>query len=77
MLQLNRPVSKITTITGYNKSTNLRIQKKAKQQGYDLQKDPKILLAYVEDVPQAGRPKKTTPELKEEVIKTILKNLTT
>jgi hypothetical protein len=74
MFQLNRPVSEITPTTGYNKSTISRIQKKAKEREYKPEKDPKILLTYVEDAPRAGRPKEATPELEQEVIKTISKN---
>jgi hypothetical protein len=76
MLQLNRPVSEITH-TGYNKRTISRIQKKAKEREYKLEKDPKIPLAYVEDTPRASRPKRATPEVEQEVIKTISKNSTT
>lgn len=67
--QLNRPVSEITPTTGHNKSTISRIQNKAKEREYNPEKDPKILLAYVEDAPRASRPKKTTPKVEQEVIK--------
>ncbi len=45
-------------------------------QGYDPEKNKKILLAYVEDAPRISRPKKCTTEV-EEVIKVISKNSTT
>ena len=77
MLQLQVPVSQITEKTGYDKSTISRIQKKARARGYDPSKDTKIYLHYVEDAPRAGRPKKCTPEVEEEVIKIISKNSTT
>ncbi len=38
--------------------------------------NPKILLAYVEDVLRPSRPKKCMPEVEEEVIKAISKNST-
>jgi len=33
-----------------------------------------IIMAYVEDAPRFGRPKKLTTEVEEQVIKAILKN---
>ena len=62
---------------GLLKSTIYNLQKKALSHGYDPFKDWKILIAYIEDVPKVGRPKKCTPEVEEAVIKTISKNLTT
>ena len=77
MLQLGHPVSEIVLKTGYHKSTILRIQQKAISRGYDPEKDSKILLAYVEDAPRVGRPKKITSETEEAIIKAISKNSTT
>jgi hypothetical protein len=42
--------------------------------GYDLTTSSKLLLAYVEDAPQSGRPKKATEEVKELVIATVSHN---
>jgi len=63
--------------TGLSKSTIYDLQKKALSRGYDPSKDRKILIAYVEDAPKVGRPKKCTLEVEEAVIKTISKNSTT
>jgi transposase len=63
--------------TGLSKSAIYELQKKATSRGYDPSKDRKILVAYVEDAPKVGRPKKCTPEVEEAVIKTISKNSTT
>jgi transposase len=70
-------MAQIVKDTGYIERTIYGIQKKAKDRGYNPSKDTKILLHYVEDAPRVGRPKKATPELEEEVIKTISKNSTT
>ena len=77
MLQLQRLVKEITTVTGYDKSTIGRIKKRAKARGYIPKTNPRIILAYVDDAPRAGKPKKVTLEIEEEVIKTISKNSTT
>ena len=63
--------------TGLSKSTIYDLQKRALSHGYDPSKDQKILIAYMEDAPKVGRPKKCTPEVEEAVIKTISKNSTT
>jgi len=70
-------MAQIVKDTGYTERTIYGIQKKARDRGYNPSKDTKIFLRYVEDAPRVGRPKKATPELEEEVIKTISKNSTT
>ena len=60
MLQMQVPVSQITEKTGYDKSIISRINKRARERGYDPSKDTKIYLRYIEDAPQIGRPKKCT-----------------
>jgi len=69
--------NKIKADTGLLKSTIYNLQKKALSRGYDPSKDQKILIAYMEDAPKVGRPKKCTPEVEEAVIKIISKNSTT
>jgi transposase len=76
MLQLQRPVKEITKTTGFNKSTIGRIEKRAKERGYTPEKSQTILMAYVEDAPRSGRPRKITPEV-EEVTAAVSKNSTT
>ncbi len=76
MLENGIPMDKITHDTGYHRRTVFKIQQKARARGFDSSKDSRILLAYVEDAPRSGRPKKTTPEVEEEVIKAISKNST-
>jgi transposase len=50
--------------TGLSKSTIYDLQKRALSRGYDPSKDRKILIAYVEDTPKVGRPKKCKDWLK-------------
>jgi hypothetical protein len=69
-------LDEIITDTSLSRSAIYGLQKKAISCGYDPSKDRKILIAYVEDAPKVGRPKKCTPELEEVVIKTISKNST-
>ncbi|KAF4633514.1 hypothetical protein G7Y89_g4598 [Cudoniella acicularis] len=71
------PNDPATPETGYDKTTIRRIEKKARERGYTPETDPKIILAYVEDAPRSGRPKKLSPEQEEEVIKALSKNSTT
>jgi transposase len=77
LLQVKTPIEDIIKRTGFTKSTIYRIQKIAKDRGYDPSKDTTLYLTYVEDAPRVGRPKKITLEVEEEVIKTISKNSTT
>jgi hypothetical protein len=74
MLENGIPIDKISSDTGYHRRTIFKIQQKARSRGFDPSKDSRILLAYVEDAPRSGRPKKTTPEVEEEVVKAISKN---
>jgi len=74
LLQKKVLIKEICPDTSYSESTIYKLLKKAKERGYDPEKDKKILLAYVEDAPRVGRPKKCTPEVEEEVIKAISKN---
>ena len=67
ILQLKRPITEITEKTGFNKSTVGRIEKRAKERGYTPETSQTILLAYVEDVPRSGRPKKATVEVEEKI----------
>jgi hypothetical protein len=77
MLQLGRNAKEIAITTGLDRTTIGRIEKRARARGYTPETDPKILIAYVEDAPRAGRPKKVTLEVEEAVIKAISKNSTT
>lgn len=77
LLQVKTPIEDIIKRTGFTKSTIYRIQKVAKEHGYDPSKDTTLYLAYVEDTSRVERPKKITPEVEEEIIKTISKNSTT
>jgi hypothetical protein len=70
-------MAQIVKDIGYTKRIIYGIQKKAKDRGYNLLKDIEIFLRYIKDAPRVGKPKKATLELKEEVIKTNLKNSTT
>jgi transcriptional regulator with XRE-family HTH domain len=67
LLSAGLTLTQIGERTGYNKSTISRIEKKAKERGYDPEKDPIIYTRYVEDGPRMGRPKKCTLEEGEKV----------
>jgi len=75
LLQTKTQINEIVRRTGTERSI-YRFQKKAKERGYDHSKDIKLFSSHVEDAPRSGRPKKITPALVEEVIKTISKNST-
>ena len=74
MLQLQRPVKEITVVTGYNKSTIGRIEKRAKACGYIPETNLCIILAYINNTPRAGRPKKVTQVIEDSIVSTITKN---
>jgi hypothetical protein len=69
MLQLKRPVKEITVTTAYNKST--------KGSWPHVRNGPKIISAYVEDAPRAGKPKKVIKKVEEMVVKAISEDSTT
>jgi hypothetical protein len=77
LLSTGLTLSEIGKKTGFTKSGILRIEKKAKERGYDPEKDLIIYIRYVEDAPRIGRPKKCTPEVEEKVVALISKNSTT
>ena len=77
LLQEGQTIDYIKEKTKYSKSTIYELLKWAKARGYDPEKDSRILLAYVEDAPRIGRPKKLTEAIEQLIIDTISKNSTT
>ena len=76
MLQLKQLIKEITLKTSLNRTIIRRIEKRAWACGYTPETSTKILLAYVEDVPRSGRPKKVTTKVEEKAIEAISKNST-
>ena len=76
IFQLKHPVKEIVEKISLNKLIIGRIKKRTKEQGYTPEMNPTIIIAYVEDTPQSGRPKKVMAEVEEKIIEAILKNLT-
>jgi transposase len=76
ILQLKYLVKEIIEKIGPNKSTISCIKKRVKERGYTPKINSKIIIAYIEDILQSGRPKKITAEVEEKIIKVISKNLT-
>jgi hypothetical protein len=76
LLQTKTQIDEIVCRTGCTECSIYQIQKKAIERGHGLSKDTRLFLSYVEDAPRSGWPKKVTPALEEEVIKTISKNST-
>ena len=53
----------ITAMTDISRWTISRLQKQARDRGYDPNTSKKLLLSYVTDAPRSGRPKAVTPEV--------------
>jgi len=77
LLEFGVPHTTITIITGIPKASIYSLRKRAIKRGYNPDISKQLLLEYVENAPQSGRPKKVTPELEEEVVKVVTKNSTT
>ena len=77
IVQLGCPIEEIISTTGFDPSSITRIKKRAKDRGYDPEKDKKIIFVYVGDAAHASKPKRLTPEVEQEVIEAISKNSTT
>ena len=77
MLETDHKIPEIITATNLSERSIYRLRKVAKERGYNPDVSKKLLLAYVEDAPRIGRPKKATKEVEEMVIRTISKNSTT
>ena len=77
LLEAATGVPWITQLTGISKSAIYRLRSTAIARGYDPTISSKLLLAYVEDAPRSGRPKKATEEVKELIIATVSHNSST
>jgi transposase len=77
LLEAATGVPRITQLTGISKSAIYRLRSTAILRGYDPTQSTKLLLAYVEDVPRSGRPKKATEEVVNLVITTLSQNSST
>ncbi|PYH49162.1 uncharacterized protein BP01DRAFT_370698 [Aspergillus saccharolyticus JOP 1030-1] len=54
-------------------STNVRIRT-AKERGFDPQRDPRILLQYIQDAPRSGRPREITNSMANQLIDMVCEN---
>src|SRR5262249_9659042 len=57
--------------TGIPVWTCRHIRRKAKERGFDPQKDPRILEHYVEDGYRPGRPKEITQEVENQILQSV------
>lgn len=58
LMSLGLPATETSKLCGIPARSCLYIWKKARDQGYDPQRDPKVLDHYLLDKPRSGRPKK-------------------
>ena len=68
------PVKTITAMTEISRWTISRLQKQARDRGYDPNTSKKLLLSYVTDAPRSGRPKVATPEIENVILTAVRKN---
>ena len=68
------PVKIITAMTEISRWTISRLQKQARDRGYDPNTSKKLLLSYVTDAPRSGRPKVVTPEIENVILAAVRKN---
>ncbi len=64
----------ITAVTDISRRTINRLQKKARDRGYDPQQSNKLFLSYVTDQPRSGRPAVVTPEVESAIITAVRKD---
>ena len=77
LLENDIPVTRIIEITGISKPSIYGFRKTAISRSYNPQESLKLLLEYVTNAPQSGRPIKATEEVKEAVKTIVTKNSTT
>ena len=68
------PVKIITAMTEISRWTISRLQKQARDRGYDPNTSKKLLLLYVTDAPRSGRPKVVTSEIESVILAAVRKN---
>ena len=64
----------ITAMTEISRWTIIRLQKQARDRGYDPNTSKKLLLSYVTDAPRSGRPKVVTPEVESAILAAVRKD---
>ncbi len=64
----------VTAITEISRRSIGRLQKQARDKGYDLSNFRKLLLSHVSDAPRSKRPPIITPELESAIIAAVRKN---
>ena len=62
------PIQNIIKISGISKSQIYRIQKKAKERGYNSTTSTTLKTEFLDDNPHTGRPKKITKEMEKEIL---------
>ena len=64
----------VTAITEISRRSIGRLQKQARDRGYDPSNSRKLLLSHVSDAPRSGRPPIITPELESAIIAAVRKD---
>ncbi|OJZ80203.1 hypothetical protein ASPFODRAFT_105932, partial [Aspergillus luchuensis CBS 106.47] len=67
------PASQVEAITGMSRQAIQWWSKKAKERGFNPDKDPRILTEYVEDTQRSGRPK-ASQSVQQEVVDIVRKD---
>ena len=74
MAEAGIAVKIITAMTEISRWTISRLQKQARDRGYDPNTSKKLLLSYVTDAPRSGRPKVITPEVESAILAAVRKD---
>ena len=74
LVEYGIPSRLVADVTGLSQRSVIRLQRTARQRGYDPQVSKVLLTKYVEDAPRSGCPKEITPEQEEAVIDRVKKD---
>ena len=64
----------VIALTEISRQTINRLQKQARERGYDPSASKKLLLSYVSDKPRSGHPKVVTPEVESAILAVVQKD---
>lgn len=68
------PASQVEAITGMSRQAIQWWSKKAKERGFNPDKDPRILTEYAEDTQRSGRPKIVSESVQQEAVDAVRKD---
>jgi transposase len=74
LLQARVPIDRVSKISGISVNQIYRIDKKARERGYDPTTSTILSDDFLIDAPRSGRPKKITEEMEQEIIQEIRKS---